>query len=794
MQVLRRHFNIDEVHSGEISMELTRKAGDEETSFPSGAGGGAGTFMLSFDCEGKWGLVDCLTEQHRQLYTTSNLEEVYRKLTSLLRKYGIDATFAFTAAFSLSRDRFDRLLPELDDPGTRADPWIGRALAAIDRDKGQGWFSPACFDMVREPGCHEIASHGFSHLPWRASYATRAALDAELAMCRRVPEFTDESVRTFVFPRNQVAHQDLLGARGFAAYREKPSFGSRAATFASEFNLLSSSENFHWSDKVPIALPAGHFLNWRHGLRRSVPAAVTVRRWQNMIRDAARGGGIVHGWTHPENFIDGHEMFPMLEEILRFAADEREAGRLQVLTNTQFVATTERRPPLQPSPSSPSPQRRAADFSRIGALAPAPAPVESAAKPARWQVSEVALSQAIFAAMQVYIPWLAAARAPLADLAMLALAQSIVWPLAMIAQLQLRTIYLVQGERSLLPLFVQLRLVGCVFLLASAATVTGLLRSGPLLLSLAVGLALIKCVENVADIMHSELHRAMEVSRAARSQTYRCAIFIAVYTVGMVSSGQLLVSLLAAFVAMAGWVLVVDMRPRRFWRDFLARGGSLHHVGPTLRAGLCLSTALALSSLSVMVGRWAAVRAGDTEVLAASALAGTMASIVAVLLVVTLQFSLPQARTQLNAGGMTAFRAWCSTVESRLHMAFTALLLGWATAAMLVYDFGLPLPGHHLAVGMQHTVIVLAGCFLAGGWLNVLCFTDTLLQYLTLRHRAILLVAVVQVTAAAVASLLLYPLIGWIAIGVAELVRGLSFIIAVRYATDRRQSTAQTTA
>jgi hypothetical protein len=203
-----------------------------------------------------------------------------------------------------------------------------------------------------------------------------------------------------------------------------------------------------------------------------------------------------------------------------------------------------------------------------------------AARSAQWEVSEVALSEAIFAAMQIYIPWLAAAKAPLADLAMLALAQSIVWPLGMIAQLRLRTIYLVQGERSLFPLYVRLRLVGCLFLVASAAIITGLLRSGSLLLSLAVALALIKCVENLADIMHGELQRAMELSRAARSQTYRCAIFIGVYTVGMVSSGQLLLSLVFALVAIAGWVLAVDMRSRGFWRDLLTYGGGMDHVGP----------------------------------------------------------------------------------------------------------------------------------------------------------------------------------------------------------------------
>jgi hypothetical protein len=408
-----------------------------------------------------------------------------------------------------------------------------------------------------------------------------------------------------------------------------------------------------------------------------------------------------------------------------------------------------------------------------------------AVRSARWEISEVALSQAIFAAMQVYIPWLAASRAPLDDLAMLSLAQSVVWPLAMVAQLQLRTIYVVQGESSLLPLFVQMRLGGCVFLVAGAAIATGLLNAGPLLLTVAVALALIKCVENMADIMHGELQRALEVSRAARSQTYRCAIFIGVYTVCMVSSGQLLASLALACVAMAVWVLVVDMRPRKFWRDLLVHGAHLEHVGPTLKAGLLLSSAVAVMSLSLMVGRWAAMRAGDIETLGAAALAGTMASLVAVILGATHQFSITQARTQLAMGGTTAFRAWSGTVTRRLHMAFAGLTLAWLAAAIVAHELGPALPGHHLRSGMQDTVVVLAGCFLAGGWLSALCFADTMLLYLMRRNGPILLVSIFQLGAAAAVSLALYPQLGWVAIGVAEILRGLTFVAATRYVVRR---------
>jgi hypothetical protein len=215
--------------------------------------------------------------------------------------------------------------------------------------------------------------------------------------------------------------------------------------------------------------------------------------------------------------------------------------------------------------------------------------------------------------------------------------------------------------------------------------------------------------------------------------------------------------------------------------------GSLDHVGPTLKAGLLLATGLALTSLSVMVGRWAALRAGDTDVLAASALAGTMASLVAMVVGATGQYTLPWAREQFRRGGTAGLRAWASPVNRRLHLAFVGLAAMWACAAFSLYAFGTVLPGERLGTAVQHMVIVLAGCFLGGGWLSVLCFTDSTELYLTQRYTAFLGAAVVQVLAAAAASLLLYPLFGWIAIGIAELVRGLAFLAAMRFSTRGRQ-------
>jgi hypothetical protein len=150
-----------------------------------------------------------------------------------------------------------------------------------------------------------------------------------------------------------VAHTDLLPLHGFRIFRAaRRSFG-RPANFMRELNLLASSEQLGPKDRLPVAVPAGYFLNWRLGLRRCIPVAWTVGRWEHILRHAALTGGVVHAWTHPENFIDGHSMFRLLEKILRVAADQREAGRLRIATCRELVALPPCSQPLRPTVSEP---------------------------------------------------------------------------------------------------------------------------------------------------------------------------------------------------------------------------------------------------------------------------------------------------------------------------------------------------------------------------------------------------------------------------------------------------------
>src|SRR5437868_5867516 len=116
------------------------------------------TFILSLDCEGKWGVADQLSERHEAYLTTKQLTHAYHTLLRVLARRKIKATFAFVGAFTMSADEYHSH-PELFGSSPLAKAWLRHFKTDMRSGNSQGWFAPAIFDAVRVDGRHEIASH-----------------------------------------------------------------------------------------------------------------------------------------------------------------------------------------------------------------------------------------------------------------------------------------------------------------------------------------------------------------------------------------------------------------------------------------------------------------------------------------------------------------------------------------------------------------------------------------------------------------------------------------------------------
>lgn len=202
-----------------------------------------------------------------------------------------------------------------------------------------GWTHPELLDRVRNKERHEIACHTCSHLPLDQSI-TSAAAEAEFAACEQVAAMRGIALETFVYPRNQVGHIDLLKPNGFAGFRDRLTRPEGNAgmlmALASELNIYERTQPARApAPGEPVRIPAGYFFNWRVGVRKRVPRAVTRLRWKNLL-ERSGDGDVIHLWLHPHNVITGPETLASLEQVLREVADRRHRGKVETLTQADY--------------------------------------------------------------------------------------------------------------------------------------------------------------------------------------------------------------------------------------------------------------------------------------------------------------------------------------------------------------------------------------------------------------------------------------------------------------------------
>lgn len=303
-----------------------------------------GRFIVSLDCEGKWGMADHITAHHDRHLTQANLARAYERLVRLFARYDVPATFAFVLAFTLTPKEQEALVDRFADVEVEGANWLRHFRAAQARGDTDGWFCPDALEIVRDAPIHEIACHSFSHLPLAEGAVTRADAQREMESMQLAAGLKRIVPTTFVYPRNQVGHVAELAAAGFTGYRARPPAWGRGklakvGNILAEFDVTTPAQPAQLErDHGMTVIPSGYFLNWQRGPRRAVPRWVSRRRWRHVLADAAAHGRVAHIWLHPHNLIDGPGTAERLEDVLADAARLRDAGRLKMVTQAQYCA------------------------------------------------------------------------------------------------------------------------------------------------------------------------------------------------------------------------------------------------------------------------------------------------------------------------------------------------------------------------------------------------------------------------------------------------------------------------
>lgn len=302
-----------------------------------------GTCIISFDCEGKWGLMDNLNSYHDVHFTSENINKAYKGILDALQEKNFAATFAFVGAFTMNGDYVrEEWLPRLLNSEPHQS-WLKNFLNRENVSNDSSWFCPELISLVRsyENNQHEICSHGFTHLPWDTKNieALLLEIDGILEWYR----IHSVSSNTFIFPRNIIQNKELLAKFEILAYRNKAPYKSsipglkRLKQLFDEFNLNIKSSPVVTNLQTPLPIPGEIFLNWRSGIRRIIPINVTIRRFESVLDHAIENNGVVNLWSHPHNFISGDRQHELFHSCLDVLNKKVKSGDMQTLTQEEYV-------------------------------------------------------------------------------------------------------------------------------------------------------------------------------------------------------------------------------------------------------------------------------------------------------------------------------------------------------------------------------------------------------------------------------------------------------------------------
>jgi len=295
-------------------------------------------FILSFDCEGKWGMADDVAMASNNPINGDSLTKAYTQIFEILERHKIAATFALVGLFAGGYEQYVDSRGELLDSEPHRD-WLKvpeRSFAAGFQD---GWFYPELVNQIKARGNHEIASHSFTHLPLHNGGVAEKSFLTELKFVNQWKAQNSVELSTFIYPRNQIKFEEQLSNFDFLGYRQcdiqNSAYANRFQILQDECNIGRKSDKHSVSTR-PIAIPPGTFLNWRHGPRRIIPKWVTQKRWSNVLDHAVFSGGVAHLWLHPHNLITARGQVELFEDAISRVAKAQNSGLINSVTQAEY--------------------------------------------------------------------------------------------------------------------------------------------------------------------------------------------------------------------------------------------------------------------------------------------------------------------------------------------------------------------------------------------------------------------------------------------------------------------------
>lgn len=315
-----------------------------------------GKLCLSYDFELAWGCRNNSTDPAYGEQYEATWQTIPRMLR-ILESFEIPSTWATVGALMLEEDCDFSPLREYA-PNY---PWFRGVWYDIPKYSSslrKRYYAPELIESILAcPTKQEIATHTFTHI-YASDPATSPELfDLELEACHEVARRWGVRLRSIVYPRNMVAHLDMLRKHNIKIFRSLDTewywFGHRFPTRIKAAKGIAKIPPFACAvgrllnEKLAIAPPVfplsqyegiaelkhSCFLPGYSGVSKFVSAQERVRRMCKGIDAAIRKRAILSVYFHPHNFnYRSEDCLETFAAICRYAAKKRDEGVLEIVT------------------------------------------------------------------------------------------------------------------------------------------------------------------------------------------------------------------------------------------------------------------------------------------------------------------------------------------------------------------------------------------------------------------------------------------------------------------------------
>jgi peptidoglycan/xylan/chitin deacetylase (PgdA/CDA1 family) len=292
-----------------------------------------GALVISLDFELHWGVRDHTPLDEAERARLLAARACIPRILDLFEEFSVHATWAVVGLlFARSKEEAEAFTPEQPNYlDARLNPY--REQLGTDERDDPFHFAPSLIAQIAARRGQEIASHSFAHYYCMEEGQTAAHFEADLKSAVAIAANSGYTVRSYVFPRNQVKPGYLasLERSGIRAYRGNESVGiKKAESFAEQRRpwkrigrLLDSFMDMHgdqtiaWPDRLALtSIPASRYLRPYHPAFRYLEPCL-LRRIRKAMMQAAEHGEIFHLWWHPEDFAgSSDENLRVLRRVL----------------------------------------------------------------------------------------------------------------------------------------------------------------------------------------------------------------------------------------------------------------------------------------------------------------------------------------------------------------------------------------------------------------------------------------------------------------------------------------------